>query len=115
MSTVDRNLVLAARKIRKSLLYLQAHDPGIEIPGRAASVGYYARVLGGRIKLGTVDRVNNGPPGFEPLDLWTGNLVDDRSYLLPGTKMAAVIKNACERSGLYGDGFWPDVDMWEYA
>ncbi len=117
-ATIDRNLLRAARALRRHIAGVNYRDPGFGIPGHVHDITYFAATRAGRIELLVVNR---GRPryapysGFRRLDLQTKNFADPNRRLLPATKMAPIIARACETAGLRATGWWPGVDVFRSA
>ena len=113
-ATIDRNLLRAARALRRHIAGVNARDPGIGIPGWVHEITYFASIRDERIELLVVNR---GRPryapysGFRRLGLQSKNFADPNLRLLPATKMAPIIARACETAGLCAAGWWPEVDV----
>lgn len=113
-TTIDRNLLRAARALRRHIAGVNSRDPGFGIPGHVHDMTYFAAALGGRIELLVVDR---GRPRYAPytkfrrLDLQSKNFADQNLRLFPATKMAPIIARACEAAGLRAAGWCPEIDV----
>ena len=117
-ATIDRNLLRAARALRRHIAGVNARDPGIGIPGWVHEITYFASIRDERIELLVVNR---GRPrqapysGYRRLSLRTMDFAEPELRLVPATKMAPIIARACEAVGLRAAGWWPGVDVFRFA